>query len=296
MKIDDIIKKLQTEIVQTQKGLVQAESLERLKDIAKVYSGEDEVISFSDIVERLKNEKPELQIMTGWSGLDNILKGIRLQQLVVISAATKSGKTTFCMDLTSRLEEYNPMWFPFEESAEELIRKFIERGETVPKAVTPKHTTGNTMSWIETKIVESIAKYNSRIVFIDHLDYVVPLSSDSHPLRVAQAMRELKALAKKWNVTIFIICHFVKTQLTEQPTMEDLRGSSAIGQEADTVVLLWREAKKEDGQLVITNNVNISIQANRRTGKTGNIKMIYNNGKFLELDWVNTVTQHKRNY
>ena len=70
-----------------------------------------------------------------------------------------------------------------------------------------------------------------------------------------------------------------------QPTLEDLRGSSSIGQEADTVILLWRESKRENGEMTITNNVNVSVQANRRTGKTGNIKMIYEDGKFLEREW-----------
>jgi replicative DNA helicase len=98
-------------------------------------------------------------------------------------------------------------------------------------------------------------------------------------------MRELKNIAKKWDVLIFLICHLVKTKMDEQPTLEDLKGSSSIGQEADTVILLWREMKKEKGQVVLTNNVNISVQANRRSGKTGNIKTVYENGKFLEKEW-----------
>ncbi len=91
----------------------------------------------------------------------------------------------------------------------------------------------------------------------------------------------------KWNVIIFIICHLTKTRMDTQPTMEDLKGSSSIGQEADTVILLWRESKRENGQVVITDNVNVSVQANRRGGKTGNVKMVYENGKFLEREWRN---------
>lgn len=288
MKINELITKLQTEIKKTQEGLQQAESLERLKSIAKVYEGEDEIVNIEQIAERVKNEKSEIKIMSGWSGLDNLLKGFRPQQLIVVSAATKSGKTSFLMDLTTRIGEYNPTWFPFEESMEELLRKYIEREEPIPHAYTPKNMTGNSVSWIEAKIVESIAKYNSRVMFIDHLDFIVPFTADSHALRVGQAMRDLKALAKKWNVVIFLVCHLVKTRMDEQPTMEDLRGSSAIGQEADTVMFLWREMKKEKGEVVITDNVNISIQANRRTGKTGNVKMIYDNGKFIEQEWKKT--------
>lgn len=285
-KVEDLLKRLQKEIVQTQKGQEQAESLERLKDVAKVYVGEDEIVSFAEIADRIKSQPKELQIMSGWTGLDDILQGFRPQQLIVVSAATKSGKTSLLMDLTTRIREHQPLWFPFEESAEELIRKFVERGEEPPHGYTPKHITGNAIAWVESKIVESIAKYNSRVVFIDHLDFVVPFNTDNHALRIGQAMRELKGLAKKWNIVLFVICHLVKTRMEKQPTMEDLRGSSAIGQEADTVMLLWREMKKEQNQVVITDNVNLSIQANRRTGKTGNIKMMYKNGHFYEENWV----------
>ena len=69
------------------------------------------------------------------------------------------------------------------------------------------------------------------------------------------------------------------------PDLEDLRDSSFIAQEADTVLMLWRETKRENGEVKITNNVNLSVQANRRTGKTGNVKMVYSDGHFNEQAW-----------
>ena len=44
--IDKIIIKLQNEIIKTQKLGEQTDSLSRLKEIAKVYRGEDKVICF----------------------------------------------------------------------------------------------------------------------------------------------------------------------------------------------------------------------------------------------------------
>jgi len=123
------------------------------------------------------------------------------------------------------------------------------------------------------------------VVFIDQLDFIVSLQGESHALRVSQTMRDLKGIAKKWNVVIFIICHLSKAKMDTQPTLEDLKGSSSIGQEADTVILLWRESKRENGRMVITNNLNVSVQANRRTGRTGNVQMVYEDGKFLERKW-----------
>lgn len=283
--IENIIKRLENEIITTKIGLDKTESLDRLKDIAMVYRGEDKVISFSEIAERIRNEKEEIKFMSGYSGLDNLLKGFRPQQLITVSALTGSGKTSFLMDMTTKLKDQNPLWFPFEEGAEELIRKFLERGEEPPRAFTPENMTSNTMEWLESKIVESIAKYNTQIVFIDQLDFIVSMKGENHALNIGQTMRELKGLAKKWNVVIFIICHLTKAKMETQPTLEDLKGSSSIGQESDSVILLWRETTREQGQVVLSDNVNVSVQKNRRHGKTGNIKMIYDNGHFIEEEW-----------
>ena len=97
---------------------------------------------------------------------------------------------------------------------------------------------GSTTEWIEQKVIESIAKYNSRIVFVDQLDFIVPMQGDDHSLRIGRTMRELKGIAKKWDITIVLICHLKKSQLEKQPNLDDLKGSSSIGQEADTVILL----------------------------------------------------------
>lgn len=261
-------------------------ALQRLQDIAKMYDGEDKIISSLEIAELIKVRPEQAKMFSGYSGLDNILDGFRHKQLIVVSAATKSGKTSFCIELTSRLKQYNPMWLPFEEPAEELIIKFLDRKEQPPLFYTPQKMAGNTLTWVEKKIVEAKAKYNSQIIFIDHLHFIVDFGGQNMSQEIGRTMRELKQLAVKWGVVIVLIAHLRKTQVDEQPTLEDLRDSSFIAQEADTVIMLWRETKKdpETRQVIIGNNVNISVQANRRTGKTGNVLMHFENGKFLEND------------
>lgn len=283
--IQQFIKDLEGEIKKQKESTNLALSLERLQEVAKTYRGEDQVISSEELVEKIKARPEEFKIMSGWTGLDEILKGFRLQQLITLSAATKSGKTSFAMDLTTKIKDLNPLWLPFEEGAEELLTKFIERGEEPPHFFTPETITGNTLLWIEKKIIESIAKYDTKVIFIDHLHFIVPFTAERQDLAIGMTMRELKRMAKKWNVCIFLIAHLKKTKLENQPDLEDLRDSSFIAQESDTVIMLWRQSLKENGQVVITDNINLSIQANRRTGKTGNVKMVYKDGHFIEQDW-----------
>jgi len=258
----------------------------RLEEAMRVYSGEDELISSLDILERIKTQPEEYKLMSGLPGLDNILGGFRRQQLIVLAAPTKSGKTSFCVELTIRMETSKPVWLPFEESAEELIRKFHERNEQPPLFYTPRTITGNTVQWVEKKVVEGKVKYGAELFFIDHLHFIVPLTTDRLDTRIGQTMRDLKTIAKNHNVTIVLIAHLKKTNMLVAPTLEDLRDSSFIAQEADTVMLLWRKAgKNNDGEMNVTNKTILSVQANRRTGKTGNVKLAFNDGRFSEEDW-----------
>lgn len=284
--IKKFIAELQKEIQKTNVDLEQQKQLQRLQEIAATYEGEDKLISSAEIFERIKTRPVEKKLMSGFQGLDDILGGFRPQQLIVISAATKSGKTSFCVDLTSKLKNENPTWLPFEEGAEELIQKFIDRKEDPPHFYTPASMPGNTLLWVEKKIIEARAKFNSGILFIDHLHFIVPFTAERQDLAIGQAMRELKRMARQWNIVIVLIAHLKKTRMETQPTLEDLRDSSFIAQEADTVIMLYREAKREDGKVIITDNVNVSVQANRRTGKTGNLQLIYQNGHFLTADKV----------
>lgn len=286
-KIKELITRLEEEIKVTKKDAYDADSLCRLKEIAQQYKGDDEIISSQELVAEIKTRPEEFKMFSGIPKLDEILKGFRLNQLVVLAAPTKHGKTSFSMFLTRKLKEYNPLWFPFEQGADELIEISLERGQEPPQFYLPRKNTPYLTSWLEERIIEGIVKYNTKIVFIDHLHFIVPFTAHRYDLEVGKVMRELKSIAKRWGVCIVVIAHLKKTNNDTNPDMEDLRDSSFVAQEADTVMFIWRKTTKEHGETIIGNEVNLSIQANRRTGKTGNIKMIYDyqTGNYDEKEW-----------
>jgi replicative DNA helicase len=176
--IQDFIKQLGAEIYQAEQTKEQLVQLARLKEIAKVYEGEDKLISSYQVAERLKTQPEEFKIPSGFSPLDAILKGFRLRQVVTIAAPTTSGKTSLCVDLTTKMRAQTLLWFPFEEGADELVQKFLDRNEEPPLFYVPARITGNTLLWIEKKIIEAIAKYGTQVVFIDHLHFIVPFSTE----------------------------------------------------------------------------------------------------------------------
>jgi replicative DNA helicase len=284
--IDQLIEKLERELVVAKSDHAMSERLQVLRDTAQKYAGEDEVVSFEDIVAKVKSREELFVIKTGWEKFDEIVRGFRPQQIVLVGALTKSGKTTWCMELTSRIAEHNPLWIPYEESAEELMRKYIERGLTPPHGYTPSITRPNQLDWLEARIVEGIAKYGSRIVFIDHLEFLVPGGQNSLDERYASTMRFLKDLAKKWNVCLVVMVQLRKPEsITALPDYNDIKNSSSPAHHCDTAIVLYRETIKKKQEVTITNNTIASIQLNRRFGGTGNVTMVYDGGHYVEQEW-----------
>lgn len=283
--IRDFLTQIEKEVKDIDDKVKKAEAQMRLEETLRNYSGADKLVSSLEILEDIKLKPEEVKYFSGIEGLDRILGGFRENQLVVLAAPTKSGKTQMCIELTIRMPSMKPVWIPFEESAEELIRKFHDRGETPPLFYTPQTIAGNTVQWIEKRIVEGMVKYNSKLFFIDHLHFIVPFSSDRLDTRIGQVMRELKTIAKKNKIVIVLVAHLKKTNMEISPTLEDLRDSSFIAQEADTVMMMWRESKRENGEMIITNNTILSVQANRRMGTTGNVKLVFSDGRYKEEDW-----------
>ena len=298
--VKKLINNLQNELESTKKDLKQTEALERLKQVTKLYNGEDKVISFKEIYDRIKSNPVVEKIWTGWVELDKILNGIRKKHLIIWAGQTKHGKSTFAMDLTCHLKDYNVLWLPIEESGEELMEKFIERGEEPPIGFAPENIGFVDTDWVEKKILEGIVKYDSQIVIVDNLSWVRSVEGNKFNGKadnIEQTCMELKAIAKKWDIPIVLIAHTNKEAKADMnPTFENLKGSSAISQIGDKTIFIWRETKRgKNGELEITDNVNISVQLNRQC-KVGNVKMVYRAGHFYEEEWTGEANETLRNY
>ncbi|MBD3282083.1 MAG: hypothetical protein GF387_00500 [Candidatus Portnoybacteria bacterium] len=185
--------------------------------------------------------------------------------------------TSFCQTLTENFEEKS-LWFTFEVPVAEFMEKFNE----VPLFYLPRTLKGNTTTWIEKRIVEAIAKYDIKAVFIDHLHYVVDLNSlhSNVSIQIGATMRELKRIALKWGLAIFLVAHIKKTKINDVPDIDDLRDSSFVAQESDIVMMVSR-LKDEEKQL--TTQSLVSVLAHRRTGKVGQVKLNYHDNKFSEV-------------
>lgn len=301
MEIDQLIKSIANEKKKAESDLHSAEGLLRLQEVAAQYQGEYELVWSTVLLEELKKRPKKSAFETKITLLDGIIGGFHEQQLITLSASTKHGKTTMALFLMENLEALNPVMIPLEQSNEELVEQRESNGYSIPRFLSPRKLAAQvTVDWIEQRVIEGIAKYNTKLVVIDHLGYINTFGTDGKYLRenlayrIGQVMRELKNMAKRWNVVVLLLVPISQHDEGKPPTLEDIKNSSDIIQESDMVVMLWRKNTAKKKVRVYENKTLISVMANRRTGKNGNVGLTFDSetGKYIEKNgWVKSMEE-----
>lgn len=287
MNIEELIKKIEADKQVLKDSLVSDEGLERLKQVAREYSGEYRLVWSSETLEELKTRPKRDTHKSGVVELDELTGGFRPQQMIGIGAQSGHGKTAFGLWLLKKYESLSPLLLPLEQSSEELIEQRFENGQFVPHYLSPKkHSAFVNPDWIEERIVEGIAKFNTKLVMLDHMGYIeanADYRREGEHLRIEKKLQAIKHLAIKWNVVVVILIQLSQLEEEHAPQLRDLKGSSAIRQECDKIVLLWRNNTKSGKTRVYDDKVLISLQKNRFDGKNGNVGAIFDfkTGEYL---------------
>lgn len=272
--IDKLIARIEKDKAGIKQSLLSDEGMERLKAVAKEYSGEYQLVWSYDTLEEINNRPKRTSHKSGVGELDTLTGGFRPQQMIGIGAQSGHGKTAFGLWLLKQYEELNPVLLPLEQSSEELIEQRIENGQFVPKYLSPKkHSAHVNPDWVEERIVEAIAKHNSKMIMLDHMGYIEvgeDYRREGEHLRIEKKLQAIKHLAIKWNVVIVILIQLQQMEEEQTPQLRDLKGSSAIRQECDQIIFLWRNNTKSGKARAYDNKVLVSMQKNRFTGLNGN--------------------------
>lgn len=243
------------------------------KNIAD-YDGADKVVSAHEIALTFKErDNFTINVKSGIPQLDYYCEGFREGELITISGKTKNGKTLLAQSLTNNfsLHHHPPLWFSYEVPA----RQFIGQFDAVPFIYMPSKLKAHAMDWIEERIMESFAKYNTRIVFIDHLHYLFDIQKSRNPsLDIGAIIRRLKGIAVNNEFVIFLLCHTSKAK-DDNENYESIRDSSFVAQESDCVIMVKRTPEEGD------NYARARIEFHRRTGVMEKIIFLQKQGHYL---------------
>jgi replicative DNA helicase len=149
---------------------------------------------------------------------------------------------------------------------------------------------------VKYKIKESSIKHATKVVFIDHLDFLIPSNlktSDNQAIMMKNIAAELKTLAIDLGVVIVTMAHLKKLPNDKEPDLQDIGYSAGIFQLADYVVMVYREKNSQYKSFggdntgeVYTNNSIIKYVKNRESGQLKYVKCKYQSGRFVEFDTV----------
>jgi len=248
---------------------------DRLKQLQE-YSGEDKIVTSHELRIAMSKEKDTcVNVMSQIPGIDAAMDGFRGGELITISGPTKHGKTLFAQTLTVNFaKQYAfPLWFSFEVPARQFLSQFRE----LPLIYMPQKLKPRAMDWFEERVNESFVKFNTRIIFIDHLHYLVDLARQKQTsLEIGSIIRQLKTIAVQNDFVIFLLCHTTKGRQDGVLSYDSIRDSSFISQESDSVIMVKRTP--DEGE----NTARARVEFHRRTGVMERVVNLHKVGWYLK--------------
>ena len=135
------------------------------------------------------------------------------------------------------------------------------------------------------------AEHGLNILAVDYVQLMTGRGkSENRTLELGAISRSLKGLAKELNVPIVVLSQLSRApeaRSDKRPMLSDLRESGALEQDADVVIMIYREEmyKIDKSEKAETDGIAELIIAKQRNGPTGTVKTAFIAGqtKFMPL-------------
>ena len=243
------------------------------KDIAPIV--QDNLEKLQDI----DNEDDVIGVSTGYDRLNAITQGFKPGEFIVVAARPAVGKTALCLNFAHRIATRSKKAvaiFSLEMSKEQLFNRLVAMASCVDakainsgrinknagdrlKVMNGIKEIANSKIYIDDtpgiKLNDIIAKSTKLqahepdlgLIIIDYLGLVSIASKgkgpDSRQEEVRRISLALKALARDLNVPVIAVSQLNRKveDRDGRPQMSDLRDSGSVEQDADIVILLYRD-------------------------------------------------------
>lgn len=255
----------------------------------------------SEVIAYMNEPKPE-GVPTGYPHLDSKIIGLQKSETLIIGARTHIGKTSFMLNLVNNItvgDKIPTAIFSIEMKQRKLLthlvalragiplrkimhktlsdqekERFTNACETLKES--PLYLTDNRYMGLFDIRVQSrrlVRKEGVKAIFIDHMGIITPPEEKLKLPRyeqVATISRQLRALAGELQTPIVLLSQLNRKAEEDgkEPVLSSLAESTALEQDADTIILIHREDRASE-------TAKIKVVKNRQ-GETGNIMLDFN--------------------
>jgi replicative DNA helicase len=270
-------------------------------------------------IESLYQQGAELTgLSSGLASLDRMTSGFQPGELIIIAARPSMGKTAFSLNIAETMsirQKKTVAYFALEMSKESLVTRLL--------ALLSKINMGNLKSgrldeYSWPRMIEAASVLSEAKLFIDETSGVSPVEIrsrcrrlktqygldciiidylqlmklkekvESREREVSEISRTLKAIAKELQIPVIALAQLnrgVEGRTEKRPMLSDLRESGSIEQDADLIMMLYRDDyyDKEDPEKQGRAEIIIGKQ---RNGPTGTVKLSFDAeiGRFREME------------
>ncbi|GFE70642.1 replicative DNA helicase [Chroococcus sp. FPU101] len=281
----------------------------------------DTLIQTYNDIEKLQEETALPGIKTDFYDLDGYTSGFQRSDLIIIAGRPSMGKTSFALNIAHNIarDQLPVAIFSLEMSKEQLAQRLLaseagiesnrlRSGRLTQNEFDPliqamgtltelpiyiDDTSNLTVTQMRSQVrrLQSEHKGQLGLVLIDYLQ-LMEGGSDNRVQELSKITRSLKGLAREINVPVIALSQLsrgVESRTNKRPMMSDLRESGSIEQDADLVIMLYRdEYYNQDSP---DRGVAEVIITKHRNGPIGTFKLLFKPEltKFLNL-------QNRSNY
>jgi len=213
-------------------------------------------------------------VPTGFKDLDDLTNGLHPGQLVIVAARPAVGKSTLGLDFArsaSIRHGLTSVIFSLEMSRSEITMRLLSAearvalhhmrsgsmtdddwsrlarrmGEVADAPLFIDDSPNLTMMEIRAKARRLRQRHDLRLVIVDYLQLMTsPRRVENRQQEVSEISRSMKLLAKELEVPVVAISQLNRgpeQRTDKKPLLSDLRESGSLEQDADAVILLYRE-------------------------------------------------------
>lgn len=219
-----------------------------------------------------ENREQYLGLSTGFADLDRVTTGLNKSDLILIGARPAMGKTSFALNIARNAAvagNHKVVVFSLEMSCEQLAQRLLacearidstklRTGDLSPDEWNRLTGAAVFLSNYEIYLDDSsnitVPEMKARVrrlkdvdcVVIDYLQLMTsPQKTENRVQEVSQITRSLKLMAKDLDIPIVTCAQLARgTEArgkSHKPQLSDLRESGSIEQDADIVMMLYRE-------------------------------------------------------